>query len=328
MTLEAYIKELLYRYNCVIVPDFGGFVMNDKSARINGSTFSPPYKQITFNSLLQNNDGLLANHIASIDKLPYESAINFINFEVENWIEKLMTEELILNGIGTFVMENDTIQFEPDTQINYLTSSFGLHSYISNTINRVQENEQNAAEKEKQTALANQRAIYKEQVDALENKVHTLIAPSKRNKTSNFLKYAAIVVLSSSIIGLLGTKIYQDNLEKNQVIALQKEQKLREIQIQEATFVLDSPLPTIMLNTTVAVDKYFIVAGAFRNKANANKKVKQLTKKGFDAKIIGKNKWNLTQVAFNSYTSLSEANKNLSIIQNNIAKDAWLLIKE
>lgn len=328
MTLETYIKELLYRYNCIIVPDFGGFVMNDKSARIDGNTFLPPYKQITFNSLLQNNDGLLANHIASVDKMPYESAINFINFEVENWIEKLMNEELILNGVGTFVMENDTIQFEPETQINYLTSSFGLHSYISNTIQRVQKNELNEAEKEKQLVLTNQRAIYKEQVDALENKVHTLVTPTKRKKTSNFLKYAAIVFLSSSIIGLLGTKIYQDNLEKNQVIALQKEQRIREIQIQEATFVIDSPLPTIMLNTTIPVDKYFIVAGAFRNKANAEKKVNQLAKKGFDAKIIGKNKWNLTQVAFNGYTSLTEANKNLSIIQKNIAKDAWLLIKE
>ncbi len=325
MTLEIYIKELLYRYDCVIVPDFGGFVTNNKPARIVGNTFLPPYKQITFNSLLQNNDGLLANHIASVDKMPYKSAVNFIHFEVEAWIDKLMEESLELQGIGTLVMENDTIHFEPEAQTNYLTSSFGLSSYISESIQR--NTDVVTVKKEQEVVLVNQRQIYKEQVEEIEKKAQTLLVTKTSKKSSNFLKYAAIFVLSSSILGLLGTKMYQDNLEKKQVIALQKEQKLRETQIQEATFVIENPLPTITLNTVAPVDKYFIIAGAFRNKANAEKKVKQLTKKGFEAKIIGKNKWNLTQVAFSSYATLNEANKNLNIIKKNIAKDAWLLIK-
>jgi len=324
MTLEKYIKELLYRYDCVIVPDFGGFVTNNKPARIVGSTFLPPYKQITFNTLLQNNDGLLANHIASVDKMPYETAVNFINFEVEVWIEKLMEEELVLSGIGALVMENDTIQFEPETQTNYLTSSFGLSSYISDTVLRV---EDIVEQQEKELQLANQRAIYKEQVEEIEAKAKVFLLPNKSNRVSNIVKYAAIFVLSTSIVGLLGTKMYQDNLEKKQILALQKEQKTREIQIQEATFVIESPLPTITLKTVAPVDKYFIIAGAFRNKANAKKKVRQLAKKGFEAKIIGTNKWNLTQVAFSSYVTLDEASKNLNIIKKNIAKDAWLLVK-
>ncbi|MDA9349687.1 hypothetical protein N9R21_07960, partial [Polaribacter sp.] len=28
MTVEKYINELLYRYDCVIVPNFGGFITN------------------------------------------------------------------------------------------------------------------------------------------------------------------------------------------------------------------------------------------------------------------------------------------------------------
>lgn len=324
MTLEKYIKELLYRYDCVIIPDFGGFVTNNKPARIVGNTFFPPYKQITFNTLLQNNDGLLANHIASVDKMPYETAINFINFEVEVWIGKLMEEELVLGGIGALVMENDTIQFEPEIQTNYLTSSFGLSSYISDTVLRV---EDVAKQEESELQLVNQRAIYKEQVEEIEEKAKIFLLPKKSNRASNLLKYAAIFVLSTSIIGLLGAKIYQDNLEKKQVIALQKEQKIRETQIQEATFVIESPLPTITLKTVAPVDKYFIIAGAFRNESNAKEKVKQLAKKGFEAKIVGKNKWNLTQVAFSSYVTLDEASKNLNIIKKNIARDAWLLVK-
>ena len=67
MIIANYISDLLYRYDCVIVPDFGGFVANRIGAQVNNftHTFSPPTKQITFNGLLKHNDGLLANYIAS-----------------------------------------------------------------------------------------------------------------------------------------------------------------------------------------------------------------------------------------------------------------------
>jgi hypothetical protein len=34
MKIEQYISELLYKYDCVIVPGLGGFVANYKSATI------------------------------------------------------------------------------------------------------------------------------------------------------------------------------------------------------------------------------------------------------------------------------------------------------
>ena len=51
MNLATYIKDLLYRYDCVIVPDFGGFVTKRISAKISENThqFFPPSKQLSFN---------------------------------------------------------------------------------------------------------------------------------------------------------------------------------------------------------------------------------------------------------------------------------------
>jgi hypothetical protein len=74
MSLTNYINDLLYRYDCVIVPDFGGFVTNAISARVNhfSHTFYPPTKQLTFNSHLTNNDGLLANYIASSENISFK----------------------------------------------------------------------------------------------------------------------------------------------------------------------------------------------------------------------------------------------------------------
>ena len=66
MILANYIKDLLYRYDCVIIPNFGGFITNKISAKFNvdSSCFYPPSKQIAFNSHLKGNDGLLANYIS------------------------------------------------------------------------------------------------------------------------------------------------------------------------------------------------------------------------------------------------------------------------
>ena len=50
MTLEHYISELLYRYNCVVVPGFGAFLTQSHSAVIdeNTHTLYPPTKTIGF----------------------------------------------------------------------------------------------------------------------------------------------------------------------------------------------------------------------------------------------------------------------------------------
>ena len=138
MILANYISELLYRYECVIVPDFGGFIVNNKSATIDSVNhiLSPPFKQITYNSHLKNNDGLLANYIASVDKISYECALNYIRFEIEEWHKKLKNTDIDVEGVGSFSLVNNKLHFEPQKTINYLTSSYGLSNVISKKIKR------------------------------------------------------------------------------------------------------------------------------------------------------------------------------------------------
>ena len=77
MQLSPYIKDLLYRYECVIIPGFGAFLANYTSASIDAdsSTFYPPGKTISFNRQLQTNDGLLANYVASVEGTSSELAL-------------------------------------------------------------------------------------------------------------------------------------------------------------------------------------------------------------------------------------------------------------
>ena len=62
LTLSAHIKTLLQDHDCVILPGFGGFLANPKSAQVDRIThkFTPPQRQFSFNGHLKHNDGLNA----------------------------------------------------------------------------------------------------------------------------------------------------------------------------------------------------------------------------------------------------------------------------
>ena len=309
MTLATYISDLLYRYECVIVPSFGGFVTNEISAKVNHftHTFYAPSKQLTFNANLQNNDGLLANYIALSEKISFSKATEYINKEVEAWKKVLKNETLSVENIGTFTLNaNSNYIFEPANTVNYLTASFGLNSFDSPAIKRIE---------------------YKQKVKQLETIAPILPTKENPRKTPAFIKYAA----SAAILFALGTlswNEYQKTEYNNLVVEAEKQQQQVDKSIQEATFVISNPLPTITLNVTKQTYNYHIIAGAFREPANAEKKLNELLKKGYNAKILGVNKWNLTQVCYMSSNSKNEAINTLNNIKRTISKDAWLLVKE
>jgi len=309
MTLATYISDLLYRYECVIVPNFGGFVTNEISAKVNHftHTFYAPSKQLTFNAHLQNNDGLLANYVATAENISYSEAVSIINKEVENWKFSLKNEELELENIGSLRLNGEgKLIFEPTSVINYLTSSFGMSSYVSPAVKRI---------------------AYKENVKQLETIAPILPSEENKRRLPAFIKYAAAAAIIFAM-GTVGWKEYQKFEYNNLVTQSELQQQKVEKTIQEATFIISNPLPTITLNVAKETVRYHIVAGAFREPINAEKKLEQLLQKGFNAKILGVNKWNLTQVSYESFNSKRDAINKLNSIKKSVSKDAWLLVKE
>jgi nucleoid DNA-binding protein len=140
MKIENYIAQLLYRYQCVTVPGFGAFLTEIQSAQLIESSYSffPPKKLVSFNTHLKNNDGLLANHIALVEKMSYENAVSAIQAEVLNWKKSLEDNSFLsIINVGKFSLNSDgNLVFSPYDQSNYLTSSFGLSPYISPIVKR------------------------------------------------------------------------------------------------------------------------------------------------------------------------------------------------
>ncbi len=70
--------------------------------------------------------------------------------------------------------------------------------------------------------------------------------------------------------------------------------------------------------------KYYIVAGCFRDEANADRLVKELQDKGYDAEKFGKI-GPLFAVSYGSFPDKSSADTELATIKKNVQADAWIV---
>ena len=313
MKIEHYISQLLYRYQCVTVPGFGAFLTEFQSAQLdeNSNSFYPPKKLISFNPYLKNNDGLLANHLAQAEKMSYEIAVTAIQNEVSHWKTKIQElGHFSIKNIGDFSLNAEkNLVFVPVDQINYLKESFGLSSFISPSIKREE---------------------YKKLLETIEEKAPVAFIPERKRNFSG-LKYAAVFTVSLGLIGALGYKLYDNYLnqiEQETLIVQSNVQKKINQKIQEATFFIENPLPSVTLTLANEKTPYHVVAGAFRLETNAENAYNSLLKLGFKAKRLPANKHGLFPVLYGSYSSYSQARGAMKDIQKLDNKDAWLLIQE
>jgi len=289
MTLSEYICELLYRYNCVIIPDFGAFLTQRIPATMSKEVqlFYPPQKRISFNNQIVNNDGLLANYIA-------KQFVQEINEELNS------KGRISFSEIGFFTINHEqNLTFEPLHTTNYLTESFGLAPFKTTEIVRT----------DKTAAISENAAVITPE---------TKVIPQKNNY---ILKYAAVGVLLLGISGV-GLKSYNNSqyLQADEVV---------NNYLQNASFVfnVEEALPSINIELKKpesSID-YHVIAGAFREYKNATKKLKQLHKKGFNAEYIGKNKYGLHQITYDSFSNENDAINALNRLKRNENPAAWLL---
>ena len=135
--LNEYIEELLYKHQCVIIPKFGAFISNRKSAKMaDDRTFDPPKREITFNASLNSNDGLLMKYVSEQSGIDYKLVEDYVNLAVEGWKRILQQEQpLELERIGTLRQTREgRVSFEPANEVNYLTDSFGMGPFVPHEV--------------------------------------------------------------------------------------------------------------------------------------------------------------------------------------------------
>ena len=298
MSIFKDISHLLHSNDCVILPNFGAFVLKSKSAYIEENEFFPPSKYVSFNSMLKDNDGLLAKFISEERKISYKKSLKLISDEVKLLNEKL-SEDLIFDTeyLGIFELkEKNTLIFNPDFSINFDSSVFGLNSFVRQPI----------------INISSKRAADKSQFD-----------------TNNLLRYAAIFIsiLGLSYFGYFNYNNYLNN-EKLKNIAIAQEKILENV--QTATFNLGD-LPPVNVNVKAPIVKdnstyYSVIAGAFRSRRNAEKHLNTLIVDGYQASYTTVNPKGLFRVAYARLKTRKEAAELILKIKTS-GQDAWLLIE-
>ena len=161
----------------------------------------------------------------------------------------------------------------------------------------------------------------------MEKKAPIIFTP-ERGEAKPYLRYAAIAVIALSAIGFGSLKLYENQVQEFNYAERQKANSLVENQIQEATFVIENPLPVLNLQLPKHMGMYHIVAGAYREEENADKKIEQLREKGFSPYKMDETRYGLHQVLYASFEDRLEALAKLREIKRAENGDAWLLVQE
>jgi len=299
MQLSKLVSELLVEHDCVTVPGLGSFLGNFKSAHydLENEKFYPPSKQISFNSQIKANDGLLAKHMSEKSNTEYDLSLKEIHQEVIKITLSLKKQSVELKDIGELNLNKEgNIVFTPSLAKNFLKDSFGLSPiYIKE--------------------LSKEEGFNKKEI-SFKPKVRSI-------KKSKFYQSAAVWACLIFGASSIYYNINNDLLEQK----LAYEQNLRNesfSKVQKAVFDLGS-LPSLTINVNRKASQFYIIAGAFRVSKNAENLVAILKEKGYDSKVLPLNEKGLNPVAFEGFSNRVEAVKGLRSIQKKENKDAWLL---
>ena len=326
MLIKQYIKELLFKYECVTVPNFGAFLTRSAGVFIQHESglFCPPKKEVSFNGLLKSNDGILAQYMAEKENLSFELSLRKIEKEVTIWRQRLNTQQLFFPGIGEMrLSDQKKIRFYPDSKVNFELSSYGLSNFyrkpLKNNQAKIKDNK-NPKKMEK------------------ENKDDLMFTPGEKEekKGKPFLKYAAIGLIGLALAGAVyyfGDQYITNEKAKSMELA----QKKIKSNVQKATFDLGSLSkmdlslnykPELTENFPLGKTSYSVVAGSFRSIEIADRLLEKLKVDGFDAAYTEVNPEGLHRVAYGRFVSKKEALNLHNYIRYALKEDAWFLVEK
>lgn len=310
--IAHYISNLLFLHDCVIIPGFGGFVGNKKSAYIHpvSGIIYPPSKALLFNKNLSENDGLLATHIAKEEGID----LSEVTILIEEFVQKIKNElaersAFKLKKIGTFSKGNEgNISFMQDNSCNYNLASFGMQANHKN-------------KKLERTISDDKKAVVK--------------TIKQRDFTKTITRAAAILLplVGLSLIGI--TQEEKINTIYGQMANLNPFANTAKTEVVTETPAITTEAPVVEIIEPVEAEEivspiipqqytYYIIAGAFSEQKNANKLLQKLKRWNYNASIVEGG--NLMRVSYNSFSNKEDALLALAEIrkENN---SAWLLTK-
>lgn len=304
MEINQYIKELLLLNDCVIIPDFGGFVANYKPASIENNQFFPPAKEVAFNNKLTSNDGLLVNYISDVEGIGYfEARQKLENFVEETQLNLERNRNVYFEGVGYLHYDSrENLQFEPQLKQNLLVESYGLQNFTYEKLYQ------------RQMPKPAFKVEYREPVPVVFQK-------RKLQK----LVVAVPLLMAMALIPMKNNKEYLSKSDMGLWDAIMQSAPVVSTNPAEQT---PADFTSEIIAQPVVEMKYFIIGGSFKSEENANKYLEQLKQQGYSGKNLGVFK-GLHRIAMKGFSTMEEAQKELNSIRNqNPQSGVWIHVNE
>jgi len=303
--INQYIKELLLLNDCVIIPQFGGFVANYKPATIENNKFFPPTKEVAFNNKLTSNDGLLINYISEIEDTDYFSAKQKLEDFVEETLLRLeRSRKVYFEGIGYLHYDSrENLLFEPQLKQNLLVESYGLQSFSYEKLYHRQ---------------------MPKPVVHIEHREAVPLAFPKR--TARKMVVALPLLMAMALIPMKNTKEYLSKSDMGMWEALTQSVSVAPAQVKEEPVAEYKEI----VKTPVIAEQfsYYLIGGSFKSEENANKYIEQLKALGYNGKNLGIFR-GLHRVAIKGFSNMEDAKNELNLIRRqNTRTDAWIQAPE
>ncbi len=345
MEIQRHIEILLLDNECVVVPDFGGFMTHEVPAHYDEEDhlFLPPLRTLGFNPQLRMNDSVLAQSYVEAYDISYPEALRRIEQEVKS-IKKVLSDEgsYLLESIGTLsVNQEGNYEFSPCEAGILSPNYFGLDSFAFNQL-KDQKEEKVHVIPVKNTESHEHPALldFTDNPDDTEDKAITIKMSWIRNSVAVAAAIVAFVLMATPIANSELATRTMSHLQQNifyrlmpkdtntipaQPIINQEPAKVKapvvmkkEVADQEKT-VEKEEVPMMKPQ-----DSYCIVLASQVKKSNAEYYVEQLHKKGLDdarVYIHGRT----VRVVCGNYKTEGEAYRHLNKINSKPEfEEAWV----
>jgi nucleoid DNA-binding protein/cell division septation protein DedD len=330
------VETLLYQHDCVILPNFGGFVAHYQPAQIHflAATMSPPARRLSFNDKLISDDGLLLNYIAAQNN--WTAA--YTAQEVAAWVEQLNStlanaQTLTLDKLGRVYIDADSSAAFEQNSTNFLRASFALPM-----VEKIQIFASKTAADTADTAKNYRPLIARSEAAA----VPLAAAPKKG---FNPKKMALLVVLLLVLPLLIWLLFFRTSAENNNqtasdlppysgittitepattdTIAAISEPIVEDKPIVETT-TTTTTTTTVVENTDPNTNTYIVIIGAFMEPPNAKRLLRRLEKEGYFPDVATTNS-GLQRIGIQITCAPKELKLHIRDIRKKFTPEAWLL---
>jgi hypothetical protein len=362
VTVEMYIRKLLFEHDCVIIPEFGGLLTHHVGAHYDAinSAFLPARKRLAFNEVLKIDDGLLTYYVAAHEKLPREEAITVVRRYVDSLRQDLNAGGVVrLDSIGSFSMNPEgKLLFEPDYSQNYNSEWYGMQSLAAREI------------------TADESSTKERELNVLDSEMEFVVTTGElSSRRSNWFNWVAAAVFvgavtllstlnstsnSSSLLSTLNPfETVKDFTIDSYIPALNppeavvvKVPKIKSVPVEVVAYIPKSELLTeenkqksspsgskelvekkyvSAANSFESPKKvestkdYYLIAGSFGSLKNAEILKKHLINKGFtESRVLDNPGGSLIKVSAGSYSTMENAMYHKRKVDSVTGAESWV----